>query len=45
VLSRDEVVRLSAEYLDACNGRAWDALGEWLAVQVPVTDRERDRLT
>jgi predicted ester cyclase len=43
VLSRDQVVRRYEQYLDACNRRAWDELGAFVADCVLVNGSVRSR--
>jgi predicted ester cyclase len=43
MLSRDEVVRRYREYIDACNRRAWDEVGGYVADRVLVNGSARSR--
>jgi predicted ester cyclase len=43
VVSRDEVVRRYAEYIDACNRRDWNELGTFVGESVLVNGSARSR--
>ena len=43
VPSRDEIVRRYSEYIDACNRRAWDEVGNYVAARVLVNGSARSR--
>ena len=40
---RDEIVRRYRDYIDACNRRAWDEVGDYVAARVLVNGSTRSR--